>query len=111
ATPPEESGLTLHSPTVAQQKPPAVIDPNGPATSLESSESVFDVMAALNVCGYNEGLADSDPVRQKVRDDINQALEKSESARQSRDRLCEFIHSHTMNDAQLNLAAYISLAL
>jgi len=110
-TQPAESELTLHPPATALQKPPAVVNTNGPATSVEASESVFDVMAALNTCGYNEGLAVSDPVRQKVRDDITQALEKSESARQSRDRLCGFIHTHTMKSVKLNLAAYISLAL
>lgn len=95
----------------AQQKPPAAIDPNGPATSVETSESVFDMMAALNTCGYDEGLASSDPVRQKVRDDINQALAKSEPARQTRDKLCAYIQSHSLNSAQLKLASYISLAL
>ncbi len=95
----------------AQQKTPAAIDPTGPATSVETSESLFDVMAALNTCGYNEGLAISDPVRQKVRDDINQTLEQSEPAREARDRLCGFIQSHTLNSSKLNLAAYISLAL
>ncbi len=72
---------------------------------------MFDVMAALNTCGYNEGLSISDPLRQKIRDDINQTLEQSAAARDSRDRLCTFIHSHTMNGVSINLAAYISLAL
>jgi hypothetical protein len=94
-----------------QQKAPAVMDSAGPATSVTTSESLFDVMAGMNACGYNEGLAVSDPVRQKVRDEMNQALEKSEPARESRDRLCAFIHSHSMQSARLNLAAYISLAL
>ncbi len=88
-----------------------MVDPTGPSTSLETSESLFDVMAALNTCGYNEGLSISDPVRQKVRDDINQALQQSESARESRDRVCSFIQTHTLNSNKLNLAAYISLAL
>lgn len=82
-----------------------------PTTSIETSESLFDVMAGLNACGYNQGLAISDPVRQKVRDDMDQALEQSAAARTSRDRLCAFIRSHTMNSINLNLAAYISLAL
>lgn len=90
---------------------PAAIDPTGPAISLEISEVMFDVMAALNTCGYNEGLSISDPLRQKVRDDIDEALEQSAAARDSRDRLCSFIHSHTMNGVSINLAAYISLAL
>ncbi len=107
----KEGELSTHPIQGAQQKPPAAIDPTGPATSVETSESLFDVMAALNTCGYNEGLAVSDPVRQKVRDDINQALEQSEPARESRDRLCGFIQSHTLNSNKLNLAAYISLAL
>lgn len=93
------------------QKAPAVLDSAGPLTSVTTSESLFDVMAGLNACGYNEGLAVSDPIRQTVRDEMNQALEKSESARQSRDKLCEFIHSHSMQSVRLNLASYISLAL
>jgi hypothetical protein len=90
---------------------PAAIDSTGPSISLETSESMFDVMAALNTCGYNQGLSISDPVRQKVRDDINQVLEQSATARDSRDRLCAFIHSHTMSGVSVNLAAYIDLAL
>lgn len=90
---------------------PAAIDPTGPIISLETSEAMFDVIAALNTCGYNEGLSISDPLRQKVRDDIDQALQQSEAARDSRDRLCSFIHSHTMSGVSVNLAAYISLAL
>ncbi|MHB1938415.1 MAG: hypothetical protein ACYCOR_17805 [Acidobacteriaceae bacterium] len=90
---------------------PAAIDPTGPAIALETSEAMFDVMAALNTCGYNEGLSISDPLRQKVRDDIAEALQQSAAARDSRDRLCSFIHSHTMNGVSVNLAAYISLAL
>jgi hypothetical protein len=103
--------VTALAPAGAQQKAPAVVDTTGPATSIETSESMFDVMAALNTCGYNEGLSSSDPVRLKVRDDIDQALMKSSAARDSRDRLCSFIQTHTMNSVKLNLAAYISLAL
>lgn len=108
---PSDAEVSSHNGQPGPAKPPAVIDPSGPATSLETSESVFDVMAALNTCGYNEGLATSDPVRQKVRDDIFQALSQSEPARQARDRMCAFIQTHTMNSAKLNLAAYLSLAL
>ncbi len=107
----QDGHLASGSPAAAAQSVPAVVDPTGPATSVETSESLFDVMAALNTCGYNEGLSLSDPIRQKVRDDIAQALTQSEPARQSRDRLCAFIHTHTMTSNKLNLAAYISLAL
>jgi hypothetical protein len=90
---------------------PAAVDPTGPTISLEISEAMFDVMVGLNTCGYNEGLSISDPLRQKVRDDVDQALEESAAARDSRDRLCSFIHSHTMSGVSVNLAAYINLAL
>ena len=108
---PSEADVSSHPANGVQPKAPAVIDPSGPATSLETSESVFDVMAALNTCDYNQGLETSDPVRQKVRDDINQALQQSEPARETRDQLCAFVQTHTMNSPNLNLAAYISLAL
>lgn len=95
----------------ANRKAPAIITVSGPAISFDTSESIFDVMAGLNACGYNEGLSTSDPLRQKVRDDMNQALMQSAAARDSRDRLCAFIRTHTLNGESLNLAAYISLAL
>ncbi|MGC1782154.1 MAG: hypothetical protein WA708_06525 [Acidobacteriaceae bacterium] len=108
---PNEENVTSQAASAATQKAPAAVDPTGPATSIETSESMFDVMAALNTCGYNEGVSISDPVRQAVRDNINQALMKSAAARDSRDRLCAYIQPHTMNSAKLSLAAYISLAL
>ena len=40
----------------AQEKTPALIDPAGPTISLISSEPVFVMSAALNACGYDEGL-------------------------------------------------------
>ena len=62
------------APAPRQQKPPALIDPAGPAVSLESSEALFDIAVALNACGYDAGLAQSDPVRQQVRDADGRAL-------------------------------------
>lgn len=93
------------------QQPPAVIDPTGPAISMETSEALFDVMAGLNACGYDQELAISDPVRQKVRDLMAQALAQSEAARDARDNLCAFVHKYTLGDPRRNLAQYVSLAL
>lgn len=104
---------SVHSPAAPAQPQatPAAIDPTGPATSIESSETMFDVMAALNACGYDQGLAESDPLRQKVRDDIDQSLLKSEAARSSRDRMCAYVRQHSMNSEDLTVASFISLAL
>ena len=67
--------------------------------------------AALNACGYNEGLEESAPVRKHVRDEINQALAKSEDARTKRDALCLYIAQHSMTGTEKDIAQYISLAL
>src|SRR5580658_7227629 len=75
-------------PQFAQEKAPSPLDPAGPTISLISAEPVFVMAAALNVCGYNEGLDASAPVRKQVRDEIDQALAGSEVARKKRDALC-----------------------
>ncbi len=67
--------------------------------------------AALNACGYDEGLDESAPVRQRVRDEINRALAKSEDARAARDKVCLFIAQHRMTGTEKDISQYISLAL
>src|SRR5580692_2820626 len=58
------------SQSVPQEKAPSLIDPAGPTVSLTSSEPVFLMAAALNACGYDEGLDESAPIRKHVRDEI-----------------------------------------
>jgi len=67
--------------------------------------------AALNACGYDEGLDESSPVRKRVRDEINAALTKSEEARAKRDKVCLYIAQHRMTGSQRDISQYISLAL
>src|ERR1017187_4836603 len=98
-------------PTFQREKAPSLIDPAGPTISLISSEPVFAMAAALNACGYDEGLDESAPVRKRVRDEINQALAKSEEARASRDRVCLYIAQHRITGTERDVAQYISLAL
>ena len=76
---------------VQQERAPSLVDPAGPTISLVSSEPVFMMAAALNACGYDEGLDESAPVRQRVRDEISQALAKSEDARAKRDQISLYI--------------------
>src|SRR5580700_4262303 len=57
-----------------QEKAPTLVDPAGPTISLVSLEPVFLMAAALNACGYDEGLEDSAAIRKRVRDEINDAL-------------------------------------
>ena len=92
---------------------PRVTQPEagGSAITLETSEPLFDLAVALNVCGYDADLAASAPVRLKIREEINTALAGSAEARDSRDALCGYVRLHTLTDSGLNLAQYISLSL
>jgi hypothetical protein len=92
---------------------PRVAQPEagGSAITLETSEPLFYIAAALNTCGYDADLAASAPVRRKIREEINSEMAASAAARTSRDALCTYIRDHTLTDSGLNLAQYISLAL
>lgn len=92
-------------------KGPALMDPAGPTVSLQTSEAMFYMGVALNACGYDDGLDESDPVRRTVRNEVNQATEGSEQARDDRDKLCLYIDQHRLSDPAQNLAQYVSLAL
>lgn len=96
---------------VPREKAPSLVDPAGPTISLVSSEPVFIMAAALNACGYSEGLEESAPVRKRVRDEVNQALAKSEDARSKRDKVCLYIAQHRLTGTVGDISQYISLAL
>jgi tetratricopeptide (TPR) repeat protein len=89
----------------------AQIEPGGAAVTLETSEPLFQMAAALNACGYDADLDRSAPVRAEVRADMNAALQQSEEARKSRDALCEYIAQHQLVDKGLAVSQYVSLAL
>jgi tetratricopeptide (TPR) repeat protein len=106
-----EGQTSSSSQVFAQEKAPSLIDPAGPTISLTSSEPVFLMAAALNACGYDEGLEKSAPVRKRVRDEMNLALAKSEEARNKRDKICLYIAQHRMTGGERDISQYISLAL
>ncbi len=89
----------------------AQIEQGGAAVTLEFSEPLFQMAAALNACGYDADLDISAPVRSEVRTDINDALAQSETARDARDKLCAYLDLHHMNDTGLDVGQYVSLAL
>ncbi len=94
----------------AREKAP-LIDPAGPTISLISSEPVFIMAAALNACGYDEGVDEGAPVRKRVREEMNQALAASEEARTRRDALCLYVAQHRLTGSELDISQYISLSL
>jgi tetratricopeptide (TPR) repeat protein len=99
------------APSSPPQKAPALVDTAGPDVSLQNSEALFDIAVALNSCGYDQGLSVSDPVRQLVRDQVNQALQASAEARDAHDKICTFIDQRRLSNSGSDLAQYISLAL
>ena len=107
SAPPSSSSTQM----VVQREKAPLLDPAGPTITLVSSESVFIMAAALNACGYDEGLEASAPVRQRVRQEINRALEKSEDARATRDKVCLYIAQHRMTGTEKDISQYVSLAL
>ncbi|MBZ5646233.1 MAG: tetratricopeptide repeat protein [Acidobacteriia bacterium] len=67
--------------------------------------------AAINACSYDAELRASEPLRQHVRGEVAQAVERSGAARATRDELCRFYKDHQQPDPGLDLAQYVSLAL
>jgi tetratricopeptide (TPR) repeat protein len=108
---PAKGQSSSSSGNIVREKAPSLVDPAGPTISLVSSEPVFLMAAALNACGYDEGLDESEPVRKRIRDEMNQALAQSENARNKRDSVCLYIAQHRMTGSERDIAQYISLAL
>ena len=98
-------------PTFAREKAPTLVDPAGDAVQLLDSEQLFMMASALNACGYDDGLAESDPIRRQMRDEVAKALAASEDAREARDNICLYIAQHKMTGTVKDISQYVSLAL
>jgi tetratricopeptide (TPR) repeat protein len=107
-----KSGQQPQAPVIPPPpKPPALVQPGGPSISLQTSEALFDIAVGLNACGYDNGLTQSDPIRQHIREQVDRASQQSVDARDARFRLCEFINRHRLAETGRDLAQYVSLAL
>lgn len=78
---------------------------------LDTSETVFSVLAALNACGYDAELSSSNPLRTRVRAEIAQNVLRSAEAQQAQQQLCAFYRNHQQPDSARNISQYVSLAL
>ena len=79
--------------------------------TLDTSETLFGVLAAINACGYDQELAASDPLRQKIRAEVAEAIAASPQAAAARRQVCEFYRDHQQPEVSRTLAQYVSLAL
>ena len=85
-------------------------DNNNPIT-LDTSETLFTVLTALNTCGYDVNLNGSDAQRLNIRAEVQRSLRESEEAQQTMTTMCDWYQAHRGRDAAHDLSQYISLAL
>jgi tetratricopeptide (TPR) repeat protein len=113
APPPSAQPPQTQSPQTPQTQPPqSQAQQNRSPITLDSSETIFSMLTALNACGYDQDLTISDATRSNVRAEVQRNLRDSEEAEAARTALCDFYQTHGVSkDANRNLSQYISLAL
>jgi hypothetical protein len=84
---------------------------NLPNVTLDTSETLFSVLTAINSCGYNAELDSSDPVRSQIRAEVVKATQAFDQAKEESLLLCQFYHDHEQPDPSRTLSQYVSLAL
>ena len=78
--------------------------------SLDVNETLFTVVAGMNVCGYDQELRSSSPIRSEVRTELAEAGKSPAVAAAARG-MCRFYDDHRQGDSAHDLAQYTSLAL
>jgi tetratricopeptide (TPR) repeat protein len=78
--------------------------------TIDVSETLFSVVAGMNVCGYEQELSSSSPIRMQVRADLVEASKTPDAAAAARE-MCRFYQDHRQGDMTHDLAQYVSLAL
>jgi hypothetical protein len=92
----------LLTPGMAQNRPPV---------SLESSETLFTVLTAINTCGYDEELSASDPLRAQIRAEVAKAIANTPGAQEVVTPMCVYFRQHQSPHPAHDLSQYVSLAL
>ena len=82
-----------------------------PKVALDNNESLFTVLTAINACGYDAGLENSDPLRAQIRAEVAKTIAASAEAKASTQILCQFYAEHQPDDPGRTLTQYVSLAL
>lgn len=77
---------------------------------LDVSQPLFAVLTAMNACGYDSDLADSSPIRARVRAEVTEAV-RTPRAEEALRRMCSFYNEHMQPENSHQLAQYVSLAL
>ena len=79
--------------------------------SLDTSETLFAVLTAMNSCGYDINLNNSDAQRLNVRAEVQKNLRESEDALNAVTSMCDWYQAHRGKDPQHDLSQFVSLSL
>jgi hypothetical protein len=89
---------------------PVCMADNNPIT-LDTSETLFAVLTAINTCGYNVDLEISDKQRQVIRTEVERNLQGSKDAQTAMTTMCDWYLAHQGRDPSHDLSQFVSLAL
>ncbi len=84
---------------------------NAPKVALDTNETLFTVLTAINACGYDQELEVSGGLRGQIRSEVAKAIQASDDNREVTRNMCQYYHEHQPTDTSRNLAQYVSLAL
>ncbi len=104
------------SPTPKASARPAVPSPGSTSkVNLDTSETLFSFAAALSACGFGQVAGQepegTDPLRTKIRTELQQTVETSEPLAEFTRSMCQFYRDHQTGDSGRDYAQYVSLAL
>lgn len=84
---------------------------NTPNVALDTSETLFTVLTAINACGYDQELGASDSLRTQIRAEVARAIQQSDDTKEVTRNLCQYYREHQAPDVSRNLTQHVSLAL
>jgi hypothetical protein len=84
---------------------------NNNRITLDTNETLFAVLTAMNTCGYNVDLNISDAQRLNIRAEVEKNLRSSEDAQTIMTSMCDWYVAHRGRDAAHDLSQFVSLAL
>lgn len=82
-----------------------------PRVALDNNEALFTVLTAINYCGFDLELSNSDPLRAQIRAEVAKTLDAAADAKESTQAMCQFYSEHLQVDPARTLAEYVSLGL
>jgi tetratricopeptide (TPR) repeat protein len=90
---------------------PACAADNNNRITLDTNETLFAVLTAMNTCGYNVNLNTSDAQRLNIRAEVEKNLKYSEDAQTTMTAMCDWYLAHRGKDPAHDLSQYVSLSL